>query len=84
VLYTLGGPQSIYVQGHVMPGLYEPGGGGPDLGGTLQFRSGLEIGLATAAGLRLGLALDHRSNAGIYRDNPGLETLQIRVSFPAF
>ena len=83
-LYTLGRPRSVYLQGHVMPGLYDPGGGGPDLGGTLQFRSGLEIGYETAAGLRFGLAIDHRSNADIYGTNPGLETLQFRVSFPEF
>jgi lipid A 3-O-deacylase len=83
-LYTLQGPQAIYLQGHIMPGLYRPGGGGPDLGGSLQFRSGLEVGYETASGLRLGLAVDHRSNAEFYGDNPGLETVQFRVSFPAF
>ncbi len=83
-LYTVEGAGALYLQGHIMPGLYRAGGGGPDLGGTLQFRSGLEIGIKMAAGIRVGLALDHRSNAGIYDDNPGLETLQIRVSLPAF
>lgn len=82
-LYTVEGPRPLYLQGHIMPGLYRPGGG-QDLGGTLQFRSGLEIGYQTAAGLRIGLAIDHRSNAELYGDNPGLETLQLRVSFPRF
>ena len=83
VLYTPEIPGSLYVQGHIMPGLYIDGDG-PDLGGALQFRSGLEVGYETRAGLRIGLALDHRSNADIRRDNPGLETVQLRVSLPAF
>jgi hypothetical protein len=79
--YTLEGPLDLYLQGHVMPGLYFPGDGN-DLGGAVQFRSGLELGYETPTGLRLGLSFDHRSNAGLKSDNPGLETLQLRVSWP--
>ena len=82
-LYEIDWPGALYLQGHIMPGLYRTGGG-RELGGTLQFRSGLELGYETTAGLRVGLAVDHRSHADLYGDNPGLETLQIRVSFPDF
>jgi hypothetical protein len=70
-----------FAQLHAMPGLYFDNGGF-DLGGLLEFRSGLEIGYENAAGWRFGLSYDHRSNAEIYRNNPGMETVQFRVSVP--
>jgi hypothetical protein len=63
-----------------MPGVYIQGDGN-DLGGWFEFRSGIEIGYEAQSGVRYGLSLDHRSNAGIYDENPGLETLQFRVSW---
>ncbi|OZA01556.1 MAG: hypothetical protein B7Y02_17545 [Rhodobacterales bacterium 17-64-5] len=57
-------------------------GDGPDLGGPVEFRSGVEIGFIANNGLRFGLSYDHRSNGGIYEDNPGLETVQLRLSVP--
>jgi len=70
-----------YAQLHVMPGVHNRGSG-PDLGHTVEFRSGAEIGYQASNGVRVGLSLDHRSNAGISGLNPGLETLQLRVSVP--
>ncbi len=70
-----------YVQLHLMPGLYAQGSG-PDLGYPVEFRSGAEIGYETRNGLRIGLSYDHRSNADIKAVNPGLETVQLRVSIP--
>ena len=70
-----------YAQLHAMPGLYFDNGGF-DLGGAVEFRSGIEIGYENRAGWRYGLSYDHRSNAGIYRDNPGVETVQFRVTIP--
>jgi len=81
VQYTLQGPFDLYFQGHVMPGVYFPADG-RDLGGGLQFRSGVEIGRETRTGLRIGLSYDHRSNADFESYNPGIETLQLRVSWP--
>ncbi len=72
-----------YAQFHVMPGLYEQGNG-EDLGGPIIFRSGVEFGYQNLQGTRLGLSFDHRSNAGLYSSNPGLETVQFRVSFPTW
>ncbi|WP_120500442.1 acyloxyacyl hydrolase [Roseovarius sp. EL26] len=71
----------LYTQLHAMAGLYEDGDGA-DLGGPIEFRSGIEIGYQNKKGVRMGLSIDHRSNAGLYSDNPGLETVQFRVSIP--
>lgn len=70
-----------YLQLSLMPGVYTAGDG-PDLGNTLEIRSGIELGYAAANGIRYGLSFDHRSNAELSSVNPGLETLQLRVSVP--
>ena len=70
-----------YAQLHVMPGMYARGSG-PVLGHQLEIRSGAEIGYQAKNGLRYGLSYDHRSNAGLSTPNPGMETLQFRVSVP--
>ena len=70
-----------FLQLHAMTGLYEEGDG-VDLGGPIEFRSGIEIGYQARNGARFGFGFDHRSNAGIYSDNPGLETIHFRVSIP--
>ncbi len=70
-----------YAQFHAMPGLYAEGSD-VDLGGPIIFRSGIEFGYTNREGVRMSLSFDHRSNAGIYSDNPGLETVQFRVSIP--
>lgn len=74
-------PDGVFVQFHVMPGLYLQGDG-PDLGGPFETRSGFELGYEAANGLRYSFSVDHRSNAGLYDANPGLETVQFRVSVP--
>jgi len=70
-----------YVQLHLMPGLYAQGDG-VDLGSPIEFRSGAEIGYEARNGVRVGLSYDHRSNADLESLNPGLETVQLRVSVP--
>ena len=71
----------FYAELHAMPGLYVENGGF-DLGGPIEFRSGIEIGYENRSGVRFAASYDHRSNAGIYDDNPGIETVQFRVSVP--
>jgi lipid A 3-O-deacylase len=71
----------FFVQLHTMVGLYLQGDSA-DLGGPIEFRSGVEVGFVAGNGIRFGLAYDHRSNAEIYATNPGLETFQLRVSVP--
>ena len=76
------GRSPAYVELHAMPGLYFPNGGF-DLGGPIEFRSGIEVGYENRQGTRFALSYDHRSNTGLfYDDNPGIETIQFRVSIP--
>ena len=71
----------FFAELHAMPGIYVPNGGF-DLGGPVEFRSGFEVGFENRAGWRFGFSFDHRSNAGIHGRNPGVETVQLRVSVP--
>ena len=71
----------IYGQLSLLPGIYQRGSG-PDLGHEVEFRSGIEFGYQADSGMRIGLSFDHRSNLDFGKINPGLETLQLRVSFP--
>ncbi|NDV49097.1 MULTISPECIES: acyloxyacyl hydrolase [Roseobacteraceae] len=75
------GYSPFYAELHLMPGIYMDNGGF-DLGGPLEFRSGIELGYEFNQGWRVGLSYDHRSNADIYDNNPGIETVQLRVSIP--
>ena len=73
--------ENVFVQLHAMAGLYDEGSGA-DLGGPIQFRSGIDVGYQNKEGVRMSLGVDHRSNAGLYSSNPGLETVHFRVSIP--
>ena len=64
-----------------MPGYYAQGDG-PDIGGSLQFRSSLGMGFAFDNGVTVLASYDHRSNADTQDVNPGLETIALRVAFP--
>ena len=66
---------------HAMTGLYDKGLG-HGLGGRIAFRSGLDLIYETNGGVRYALSYDHRSHIGIYKENPGMETIQFAVSFP--
>ncbi len=70
-----------YTELHAMTGLYHDNGGF-DLGGAIEFRSGIEVGYENKAGWRYAVSYDHRSNLEIYSNNPGIETVQARVSIP--
>lgn len=70
-----------FAQLSFMPGLWIRGDG-PVMGHPVEFRSGIEAGYQAPNGLRLGLSLDHRSNGDIVAVNPGLETVQLRLSIP--
>jgi len=70
----------FFLELSLMPGLYAQGGG-PDIGGALQFRSALGAGYEFDNGATLAVLFDHRSNADIQDRNPGLETLGIRYAF---
>ena len=71
----------FYAEVHAMTGIYFQGDG-PDLGGPIEFRSGAELGYRFPSGWRVAASYDHRSNAEIFALNPGVETVQLRVSKP--
>lgn len=75
------GDTGLFAEFHAMTGIYERSGG-PDLGGPIEFRSGVEVGYEWPSGWRAGVSYDHRSNAELYATNPGIETIQFRVSSP--
>ena len=80
--YTLALEDSgFFAEVHAMTGVYHHSGG-PDLGGPIEFRSGAELGYRWDSGWRLGASYDHRSNAELFAQNPGVETVQIRLSVP--
>jgi hypothetical protein len=55
-------------------GWYEAGDG-KDLGGPVEFRSGLEVSRRVGGRSWIGLSFHHLSNSGIYSPNPGAESL---------
>ena len=80
--YTIDTPiNRVDVQLHAMTGLYSRGTG-VDLGGPIEFRSGIEVAYHMENGMRLGLGWDHRSNLEIYARNPGVEMVHVRLSIP--
>lgn len=74
------GRSNFYTELHAMPGLYFKNSGF-DLGHVIEFRSGIEFGYESDAGWRYAISYDHRSNTGAFASyNPGVETVQFRVS----
>jgi lipid A 3-O-deacylase len=53
---------------------------GRNLGGALEFRSGVELSRRIGPQSRLGLTLYHLSNAGLFARNPGSESLVLTYS----
>ncbi|MFN4057834.1 MAG: acyloxyacyl hydrolase [Roseinatronobacter sp.] len=74
-------PDGVFVRVTSMAGIHSRGNG-RHLGGPVQFRSALDLGMAFKNGTEVGLGADHRSSAGIYTPNPGLNTAYLFVSVP--
>ena len=55
-------------------GAYEQGEG-RNLGGSLEFRSGLEATYRANDAVRIGVGFYHLSNAGLHAVNPGVNSL---------
>ena len=53
-----------------------------NLGGPIEFRSGLELAYQLENEERIGLNFSHMSNASIYDHNPGVESLVLNLSLP--
>ncbi len=60
--------------------LYDAGDG-KDLGGEVEFRSGLEVAYDFAKGPKVGLLFYHLSNADVYDFNPGSNSLVLTLAF---
>lgn len=70
-----------FLEASFMPGYYDQGQSGNDLGGNLQFRSLLGVGYELKSGNKISVAIDHKSNGSIEDQNPGEEMLVLRYSF---
>jgi lipid A 3-O-deacylase len=57
-------------------------GDGKDLGGAINFRSALGVDYRLSNDSRIGLGISHISNAGIYKRNPGAESVMLTWSMP--
>jgi len=60
---------------------YFDGGGGFNLGGELEFRSGIELNRLLGEHWRIGAALTHISNGHLYDFNPGTEALILSLHY---
>lgn len=80
--YTLRAHDSgLFARFGAMAGIHKRGSG-RDLGGPVQFRTSLDIGMTARNGTEFGIGVDHRSNAGLYRPNPGLNTVYLFATLP--
>lgn len=73
--------KQLYLIPNVVVGAYHSGSG-KDLGGAIEFRSGIELAYQFENQQRLGVAFNHISNASIYNHNPGGETVLVNYSVP--
>lgn len=68
----------FFIDNSVMPGLYNEGTPGNDLGSAFEIRSLLALGYQFDNGSAVSAALTHKSNASLATDNPGANTYMIR------
>lgn len=73
--------EHFYIQPSFAPGAFFEGNG-KVLGNILEFRSQLELGYRFRDDSRLGISLNHISNAGLGTSNPGSESLVLTYSVP--
>jgi hypothetical protein len=72
--------ERLRLEGSFMPGLYREGPDGDDLGHVVEFRSQIGVSWLAVAGVRVGIAFEHKSNAGLAERNPGINTLLATVA----
>ena len=65
---------------HLAAGWYDEGAG-QDLGGSVEFRSGLELAYRIKQKVLVGLDFYHLSNAVLYDFNPGANSIVLSLSF---
>jgi hypothetical protein len=61
--------------------IYEEGDG-HDLGGPIEFRSGLELSYRTSNRIQVGFTIYHLSHASIYEHNPGSNSVVFTLGLP--
>ena len=71
--------QRWFAEASFMPGLYRKGPNGTRLGSGVAFRSLGGIGYRLTPDTSLGVAIDHKSNAGLGSSNPGINTISLRL-----
>jgi lipid A 3-O-deacylase len=74
-------PNQLYLIPNFAVGAYHQGDS-KDLGGVLEFRSGVELAYQFENAHQVGVAFNHLSNAHIYNRNPGTETIMVTYSVP--
>ena len=72
----------IFITPSAAIGGYHKGGGGRDLGGILEFRTGIEVSYRFDNDSRLGASFTHISNADVHSFNPGTEIATINYAIP--
>ena len=71
----------LYLIPNFAVGAYRKGDS-KDLGGALEFRSGIELDYQFENFHRVGIVLNHISNASIYTHNSGVEAVLLNYSIP--
>ena len=74
-------PAGVRLTPGFAPGVVLSKGEG-DLGSLVEFRSSLELSVAAWYRLRIGVGLSHISNGRLGVHNPGVEVLEVGISFP--
>jgi len=75
--WAIGGDRAIFVGASFLPGVYRSGQ--INLGSSVEFRSQFEVGLVQVGQWRVSAYIEHRSNAGIGRTNPGIEEFGVNL-----
>ncbi|WP_147111516.1 acyloxyacyl hydrolase [Tateyamaria sp. syn59] len=70
-----------FIDNSIMPGLFEEGTAGNDLGSSFEIRSLLGVGYQFDNGHAISASISHKSNASLADDNPGMNVYNIRYHF---
>jgi hypothetical protein len=73
--------EGLRLEGGVSFGGYREGDSGTDLGSGYAFRSAIGASYPLGARLRLGIAFNHKSNAGFADANPGVESAYVTLGY---
>lgn len=73
--------ERFYLSPGLAVGLYSDGDD-HDLGGAIEFRSSVELAYQLDDRMRVGVGIQHLSNAGLYDHNPGTEAVVFNLQIP--